>query len=88
VIALSFSVLNRGIVAGRMVASALFNIEHNLPSQFYHRCRSWSLAFKESLVNHRLFPGRRRERKGRSSLGLDAGFVFVAVGTRRFSCFA
>jgi hypothetical protein len=31
VIALFLSVLNRGIVAARMVASALFNIEHNLP---------------------------------------------------------
>ena len=30
-IALFLSVLNGGIVAGRMVASALFNIEHNLP---------------------------------------------------------
>jgi hypothetical protein len=29
-----FSVLNRGIVAARMVASALFNIEHNLPLGF------------------------------------------------------
>lgn len=34
VIALFLSVLNRGIVAGRMVASALFNIEHNLPLGF------------------------------------------------------
>jgi len=34
VIALFHSVLNRGIVAGRMVASALFNIEHNLPLGF------------------------------------------------------
>ena len=34
VIALFLSVLNRGIVAGRMVASALSNIEHNLPLGF------------------------------------------------------
>ena len=34
VIALFLSVLNRGIVAGRIVASALFNIEHNLPLVF------------------------------------------------------
>jgi hypothetical protein len=73
VIALFRSVLNRGIVAGRMVASALFNIEHNLPPRFYHRCGTGLLAFRGSLINHRLFLGRRR---AKGSLGLNAGFFW------------
>jgi hypothetical protein len=64
VIALFLSVLNRGIVAARMVASALFNIEHNLPPVGFTIAAGtglWHLG--GSLINHRLFPGRRRAKE-------------------------
>ena len=51
-IALFLSVLNRGIVAARIVASALFNIEHNLPPL------GFTIAAGTSLW-HDYFPGRR-----------------------------
>ena len=63
VIALFLSVLNRGIVAGRMVPPALLISNITWPRRFYHRCRNWPLAFRGSLINHRLFPGRRRAKK-------------------------
>jgi hypothetical protein len=67
-------VLDRGIVAGRMVASVLFSIEHNLARRFYHRCWNWSLAFRGPLIN--CFRDDAERKSSDPASVSEAGFFF------------